>query len=146
MTEPTYVQGCAGCAYWQVVREDEGLCRRHAPDATIRAETVAHWPQTHGHQGCGDGEPAGGARLVSCAECRFWRRYKGGLHPMNRSDMPNSWWSRAGLCARRAPSPSTEPGPRGFWRATVNTDGCGEGVAIEVPSRGAVETPPPPVV
>lgn len=50
---------------------------------------------------------------------------------MNRSDMPNSWWSNAGVCARRAPKPITEPGPRAFWRATSQTDYCGDGARTQ---------------
>jgi hypothetical protein len=111
-TTPRQVQNCERCAFWQVVRDEDGLCRHRAPAATPRAEEVA---QT----------------LVKCAGCVFWRRYKDGMHPMNRADMPNSWWARAGLCLRRAPAPMTEPGPRSFWRATAESDGCGEGVGAE---------------
>ena len=130
-TKPRQIQNCARCAFWQVVHDEDGLCRCRAPEATPRAEEIAHWPRTHGRQGCGDGVPAQEQSLVKCADCVFWRRYKGGLHPMNRADMPNSWWARAGLCMRHAPRPMTEPGPRSFWRATAESDGCGEGVGAE---------------
>jgi hypothetical protein len=128
---------CADCAYWEKVREVDGHCRRFAPEAARLAEEVSHWPLTHARQGCGDGETAACATpRVTCAVCIYWRRYKGGLHPMNRSDMPNNWWARAGVCIRRAPKPAAEPGPRAFWRATADIDFCGEGVAREVESGG----------
>ena len=130
-TTPRQYQSCGQCAFWQWFRDQDGLCRRRAPEATFRAEEVAHWPQTHGRQGCGDGVPAEELQRVNCADCVFWRRYKGGMHPMNRADMPNSWWARAGICARHAPMPITEPGPRAFWRATAENDGCGEGVGAD---------------
>jgi hypothetical protein len=56
------------------------------------------------------------------------------MHPMNRADMPNSWWARAGVCARHAPRPVSEPGPRGFWRATAEGDRCGDGFWAEAES------------
>jgi hypothetical protein len=135
------VQTCSTCAYWQSIRDDDGLCRRRAPAAASRAEEVAHWPQTHGYQGCGEGKPASSEKLATCGSCAFWRRYNGGMHPMNRADMPNSWWGRAGLCVKRAPEPSTEPGPRGFWRATANADSCGEGVPAATPVTETVPAP-----
>jgi hypothetical protein len=64
-----------------------------------------------------------------CADCAFWRQPAGGLNPVNRGDMPMAWWARAGLCARHAPEPANEPGPRAFWRATLDMDFCGEGAA-----------------
>jgi hypothetical protein len=63
-----------------------------------------------------------------CGDCRFWRRPEGGLEPFSRSDMPASWWARAGLCLLHAPQPTSEPGPRAFWQATQEGDRCGEGV------------------
>jgi hypothetical protein len=130
-TTPEQVQNCRHCGFWQIVRDEDGVCRRRAPEATSRAEEIAHWPQTYGRQGCGDGVPAQEQTFVKCSDCVFWRRYKGGLHPMNRADMPNSWWAHAGLCMRHAPRPMIEPGPRSFWRATAESDGCGEGVGAE---------------
>ena len=127
--EATYLQACAQCAFWENLRDGEGLCRRRAPQAAYRAEQVAHWPQTHGYEGCGEHTAPTVAKRVNCSECAFWRRFRGGMHPMNRSDMPNSWWAHAGRCARHAPRPVTEPGPRAFWRATAETDSCGEGLA-----------------
>ena len=110
------------------MREHEGDCRRRAPDPATRAEQVAHWPQTHSHQWCGDGavaaSPTPGA---TCADCFYWRRPTGGLNPVDRGDMPMSWWARAGHCARHAPKPVSEPGARAFWRATHSVDACAEG-------------------
>ena len=117
---------CARCAFWQKVQEGQGICRRRAPEASSRSEEVAHWPQTRAEQGCGDGLEAK-RPSYHCDDCVFWRRYSGGLHPMNRSDMLNAWWANAGICTRHAPKPVTEPGPRAFWRATGGTDYCGEG-------------------
>ena len=128
---------CARCAFWQKVRENEGLCRRRAPGAAYRADQVAHWPQTRADQGCGDGSDRTQALFCHCDDCVYWRRYKDGLHPMNRSDMPNSWWLNAGLCTRHAPTPITEPGPRAFWRATAASDGCGEGLSKKATAHEA---------
>ena len=123
---------CAGCAFWRKLREHEGICCRHAPDVSNQTERAAHWPQTHSWQWCGEGIAADPLSIGShCGDCRFWRRNVGGLNPLNRGDMPMSWWARAGLCARHAPRPVSEPGPRAFWRATEGSDFCGEGVARE---------------
>jgi len=121
---------CADCAYWRRGHDNEGVCRRRAPDASPHGEEVAHWPQTHGFQGCGDGASAsshdGG---VACRDCAFWRRPANGFSPIDRGDMPRSWWTHAGYCGRHAPRPASEPGARAFWRATSSGDGCGEGAA-----------------
>ena len=96
--------------------------------ACVVAEQVAHWPQTHSHQWCGDGavaaSPAPGA---TCANCFYWRQPGGGLNPVDRGDMPMAWWAHAGYCARHAPRPVSEPGARAFWRATHAADACAEG-------------------
>ena len=118
---------CSECAYWRSVRKDEGLCRRYAPDGSKHAEKVAHWPQTHASQWCGEGRV--GAATGVCSQCVYWRRPAGGLQPVDRADMPRPWWDGAGHCARRAPHPASEPGPRAFWRATRESDGCGDGDA-----------------
>jgi hypothetical protein len=121
---------CAACAFWRRLRDTEGLCARHAPETSIRPEEPAHWPQTHSWQWCGEGV-AGEPRSIGarCADCIYWRSPEGGLQPVNRGDMPMAWWAHAGICARHAPRPVREPGPRAFWRATHNTDFCAEGVA-----------------
>jgi hypothetical protein len=62
-----------------------------------------------------------------CVDCVVWRRPGLGLNPVSRGDMPMAWWARAGQCARHAPRPVSEPGPRAFWRATLGTDCCAEG-------------------
>ena len=120
---------CSACAFWRKLREMDGVCCRRAPDATHRPETVAHWPLTHRTDGCGDGVAAPVLSLGTyCSNCVFWRRPDQGLHPLNRGDMPTAWWERAGHCTRHSPRPVREPGPRGFWRATLDVDFCGEGV------------------
>lgn len=125
-------QNCAGCAFWHKKIEKEGLCRRHAPEASNRPEEVAHWPQTHSWQWCGEGVAAAPLSIGSrCADCVFWRHLDRGLTPVNRGDMPLVWWTHAGICARHAPHPDSEPGPRAFWRATQDTDFCADGVARE---------------
>jgi hypothetical protein len=119
---------CADCAFWRRGRENDGTCRRRAPEASARGEEVAHWPQTRGVQGCGDG--ASGAppgEGSTCGECVYWRRPAHGFSPIDRGDMPMSWWAHAGYCGRHAPRPASEPGARAFWRATSSADGCGEG-------------------
>jgi hypothetical protein len=120
---------CAGCAFWRRLRESEGLCCRRAPEVSNRPETAAHWPQTHSWQWCGEGIAAAPLSIGShCADCVYWRRPLGGLNPVNRGDMPMSWWARAGICSRNAPRPISEPGPRAFWPASLDTDFCAEGL------------------
>jgi len=131
---------CEACAFWRKLREHEGLCARHAPEASVNRDEVAHWAQTHGWQGCGEGRAAAPMSVgAHCADCIFWHRPTDGLHPVDRGDMPMAWWARAGLCARHAPYPVSEPGPRAFWRATQDTDFCGDGL-----SRRPGERPPEP--
>jgi hypothetical protein len=126
----TLAPNCAGCAFWGKLRGREGVCCRHAPKSSHRPEEVAHFPMTHGHQWCGDGSVGLPFSIgCHCVDCVFWRRPELGLNPVNRGDMPMAWWARAGLCARQAPQPAREPGPRAFWRATLDTDFCGEGMA-----------------
>lgn len=133
---PIIATSCASCAYWEKMRDGAGLCRRYAPDAARLAEEVSRWPLTHAGQGCGDGLRGNAEPHLTCSHCVYWRSYKDGLHPMNRSDMPNSWWARAGVCTRRAPRPANEPGLRAFWRATAASDYCAEGVAADVSAAG----------
>lgn len=119
---------CAECVYWRQGRDNDGTCRRRAPDASARGEDVAHWPQTRGSQGCGDGAAKTSDSVVAtCGDCLFWRRPARGFSPFDRGDMPMSWWAHAGFCGRHAPKPTSEPGLRAFWRATSSADGCGEG-------------------
>ena len=121
---------CAACAYWRKLREHEGLCARHAPEASNHPDEPAHFPQTHYWQWCGEGVAAQPMSIGShCADCVYWRRPENGLHPVNRRDMPMAWWEHAGLCARHAPRPVPEPGARSFWRATAGTDFCAEGIS-----------------
>ena len=128
--QPLRPANCGSCAFWRKLRESEGMCCRHAPAAAHLPERVAHWPQTHSHQWCGEGIAAAPLSIGSrCADCIFWRRPELGLNPVNRGEMQMAWWKRAGLCTRNAPHPVSEPGPRAFWRATLDTDFCGEGVA-----------------
>ncbi|MCW2285820.1 hypothetical protein M2323_003656 [Rhodoblastus acidophilus] len=120
---------CAACVYWKMARPNEGSCQRHAPTPAYVSDSVAHWPTTHGGQGCGEFLVQGSAvDLAVCAECRYWRSPKGGLDPTDRGDKPLQWWGRAGLCTRHAPAPQSEPGPRAFWRATHATDLCAESI------------------
>jgi ribosomal protein L37E len=127
---PEIPADCAHCAFWRRMREYEGSCRRRAPEADQRAEQVAHWPQTHSRQWCGEGALAvSPAPASTCADCRYWRHPEGGLNPVDRGDMPMAWWALAGYCARHAPKPVPEPGARAFWRATHSADSCGEGVS-----------------
>jgi hypothetical protein len=128
--QPVRPVNCEACAFWRKLRDHEGLCARHAPETSVRPEEVAHWPQTHGWQGCGEGVAAEPASIgAHCAVCVYWRRPEGGLNPVNRGDMPAAWWAHAGICARHAPYPVSEPGPRAFWRATRDTDFCAEGLS-----------------
>jgi hypothetical protein len=125
---PARPASCAACAFWRKLRESEGLCCRHAPEPSVRPEEAAHWPQTRSWQWCAEGVAASWLSSVTrCADCAFWRQPEGGLKPLDRGDMPMSWWAHAGLCARHAPRPVGEPGPRAFWRATLDTNCCAEG-------------------
>jgi len=125
---PERPANCGACAFWRKLRETDGLCCRHAPDASHESDQVAHFPQTRITQWCGEGVAAAPKSIGSrCSDCVFWCRPRLGLQPLDRGDMPVSWWDRAGLCARNAPRPIHEPGLRGFWRATLDQDFCGEG-------------------
>ncbi len=120
---------CEQCLFWKVARPSEGWCLRHAPGAASEAERIAHWPTTHGSQGCGEFLATGSAyEMVVCADCRYWRKPAQGLQPVDRGDKPWAWWAQAGKCARHAPTPQSEPGPRAFWRASHATDSCAEGL------------------
>ena len=102
---------------WRALRENVGVCCRCAPESTTIADEVAHWPQTRSWQWCGERDAAPSLSVATrCAGCAFWRQPEGGLNPLNRGDMPMSWWARAGVCARHAPRPVSEPRPRAFWR------------------------------
>ena len=141
--QPVRPVNCEACAFWRKLRDHEGLCARHAPETSVRPEEVAHWPQTHGWQGCGEGVAAEAGSIGSyCARCVYWRRPEGGLNPVNRGDMPAAWWAHAGICARHAPYPVSEPGPRAFWRATRDTDFCAEGLSHD-PSELSSAAPAP---
>ena len=132
MTDAVERVNCGGCAFWRSLRENDGVCCRWAPEATNRPETVAHWPQTRRDEGCGDGVGAAPFSIGAyCANCQHWRRPEHGLNPVNRGDMPRAWWARAGYCTRHATHPVRDPGPRGFWSATVDVDFCGEGVPVK---------------
>jgi hypothetical protein len=121
---------CAQCANWNHVRDGDGLCRAHAPEPTARIDDIAHWPQSHGDEGCGEGRPARGSpSAVACRVCIFWRRSPNGLNPLNRIDKTMTWWQGAGHCVRLSPKPRSEPGNRAFWRVTHGDDGCAEGAA-----------------
>jgi len=123
---------CDRCVFWHQLGDRFGLCRRVAPVPRERAETIAHWPMTGPHEGCGDGVTleAPSAGRVRCGDCAFWRTTRaGGMTPRNRGDEHAAWWNAAGLCTRHAPHPSPDAGNRGFWCATNRNDGCGEGQA-----------------
>jgi hypothetical protein len=130
MTTESPTERCDSCAFWKIARPGEGWCQRRAPEAAGSSDRVAHWPTTHGGQGCGEYLTLGAAfDRVDCADCRYWRRPANGLQPIDRGDKAAAWWEKAGLCARRAPLPQSEPGPRAFWRASHAGDSCSEGLA-----------------
>ena len=137
MTDPAKPpDNCGVCAYWRKLREAEGLCCRRAPDAGNQPETAAHWPLTHRSDRCGDGVAGPPfSRGAHCANCRHWMRPEHGLNPVNRGDMPKAWRARAGNCTRHARRPLHDPGPRGFWAATVDVDFCGEGAPLKTEPR-----------
>lgn len=122
---------CGQCAFWERNGGSNGTCRRSAPRPTERADDVAHWPSTAAREGCGDGvvRRDEAVAVILCPQCRYWHTNPGGgLTPQNRRDERQDWWASAGHCARHAPGPSSDPGCRGFWRATHASDGCAEGV------------------
>lgn len=130
----TPVSSCATCAFWDPVGVRDGMCRRRAPPPTERADEIAHWPMTRGNEACGDGAPPDPARtlLVTCSDCQFWQNFSGsGLDPQDRHDKRKDWWTAAGHCVRHAPAPSSDPGCRGFWRATNANDKCSEGRRLD---------------
>ena len=128
--QPARPADCAACSFWRKLRDHEGLCVRHAPETSTRRDEAAHFPQTHSWQWCGDGVAAEPMSIGShCADCIYWRQPAHGLNPVDRHDMPMVWWAHAGLCARNAPRPVPEPGPRMFWHATNGADFCAEGVS-----------------
>ena len=54
--ESTRPANCGACAFWRKLRDNDGVCCRHAPRGRrIHPEQVAHWPQTHRQQWCGEG-------------------------------------------------------------------------------------------
>ncbi len=132
-TEQSRASSCATCRFWDEAAH--GLCRRRAPVTADQPDRVAHWPSTEAGQRCGDGvERAAEAKeRVSCGRCVFWHpNPAGGLDPQDRRDERADWWREAGHCLRHAPLPGSDPGCRGFWRATHVTDGCGEGETAQV--------------
>ena len=133
MTEAK-ARNCGECAYWRRLHEQVGVCRRHAPHPSWRSDEVAHWPETRETQVCGESLVATERAGAQCVSCLYWRRSGTGMNPVDLGDMPKAWWSRAGLCVRSAPRPSAEPGPRAFWQATGDDDGCGDGVARTAPA------------
>jgi hypothetical protein len=120
---------CESCKFWKAARPNEGWCLRLAPHPAGSPDPIAHWPTTHGSQGCGEFAHASAALdIVACRDCRFWDSPENGLHPVDRGDRPAQWWSAAGKCRRYAPAPQSEPGPRAFWRASHADDSCAEGL------------------
>jgi hypothetical protein len=120
---------CDQCAFWKMTRPpSEGFCLQHAPRPSYASDVIAHWPITHGRQGCGEFMAADSKpERVTCGRCAFWHRPDLGLQPVDRGDKTGSWWAQAGLCVRHAPRPVSEPGPRAFWCATHEDDSCAEG-------------------
>jgi hypothetical protein len=123
------MERCDQCFFWKMARPTEGWCTRRAPSPTVEPGRIAHWPTTHGGQGCGEFLHVGAAlETIACGACRFWHRPDNGLQPVDKGDKPSQWWAQAGLCCRHAPAPASEPGPRAFWRASHGTDSCAEGM------------------
>jgi len=133
-------RNCGECVFWTRLHEQVGVCRRHAPQSTWRSDEVAHWPETREPQVCGEGLVATKPPGSKCVACVYWRRMATGMHPVDRGDMPRAWWARAGLCIRSAPGPSAEPGPRAFWQATGEDDGCGDGIPRPAAPAAANQT------
>jgi hypothetical protein len=119
---------CGDCVFWDHICEDEGLCRRHAPAASQRAGEVARWPETRTENSCAEGIRTPDRGAVKCAACIYWSQPIGGLSSERPAgEKTGDWWRHAGHCLRHAPQPSSEPGARGFWRATSAGDSCGDG-------------------
>ena len=126
----TLAPSCGECAFWSRIGVRDGICRRSAPRPTEGADQIAHWPLTMDRERCAEGilrDPDHSA-LIQCGKCQFWHTNPGGgLDPQDRRDARRHWWDSAGHCVRYAPQPSSDPGCRGFWRATSLKDMCGEG-------------------
>jgi hypothetical protein len=129
MTEADRLEShCATCMHWREASPHEGACRRFAPDPCDAANEAAHWPRTHGAEGCGEWRVRSvEASGTTCGRCLYWDHPVDGLRPEARADQSARWWEQAGHCRRRAPKPSNAPGWRAFWRATHVSDGCCEG-------------------
>jgi hypothetical protein len=126
----TLAPSCGECAFWHQRGPHDGTCRRSAPKPAEAADEIAHWPLTPSRERCGEGVLRNGQTLalVSCGECRFWHTNPGGgIDPQDRRGARRDWWEAAGHCVRHAPRPSSDPGCRGFWRATGLEDSCAEG-------------------
>lgn len=122
---------CKDCAFWESRSTHVGLCRAAAPVQGRVIDEVAHWPETDAQEGCGDGVAHQGdpVQLIRCGSCAFWHQPNpgDGLQPLDRKDHALKWWSQAGHCRRHKPRPSSNPGHRGLWRVTNESDGCAEG-------------------
>jgi hypothetical protein len=126
----TLAPSCGDCAFWSKHGTHDGSCRRAAPQPSDGADQIAHWPVTTDRERCADGRARDPQRnaLVTCGQCRFWHTSdQGGLDPQDRQDARREWWNSAGHCVRHAPRPSSNPGARGFWRATSTKDSCSQG-------------------
>lgn len=133
-TVATEIVHCGQCTFWQQLDDVNGNCRRHAPGPCQNMDEVAHWPLTRKYESCGEGVQAPKDRVpyLRCDACLYWRPVGEGIDPMLRQDQLSGWWRHAAYCARYAPVPVKEPGPRAYWRATNAADGCFDGK----PKRG----------
>ncbi len=117
---------CGDCAHWVHAEAKSGLCRLHAPSPGDEPNAPAHWPRTRREDFCSSwlAKGAEAPRMICCVGCRYWEHVAGGITPIDLADQLMSWWAKAGHCKQAAPSPSTLPGHRAFWRATHEKDGC----------------------
>jgi hypothetical protein len=123
---------CGECIYWQRAGE---LCRRHAPSPSHQDREVSYGPATAVSDRCGVGSDTEGedGQLVRCVQGIHWHQPQDRLVLIaERRGMTPEWWVASGYCTRYAPPPT---GTRGWnqthWRVTHETDGCGDGEAID---------------
>ncbi len=136
---------CGACEFWVSGNAHNGLCQHLAPRPTESPNAIAYWPETLEGDTCGEGRPRSElSPIVPCGSCVFWQSSSAvtGVYPVDRLGAPTGWWREAGHCVRYAPGPSSDPGQRGFWRVTHQTDGCAQGLPHA--AGDAVPKAPPP--
>lgn len=116
---------CAACAFFTA-----SLCRRHAPSTTEEELQFVEWPKVAPAARCGSGalqEEGKPPLIVRCEVCIHWFQPGGQpIKPEYLRSHSREWWEHSGFCTRFAPSPSSEPDRKVFWKVTHAEDSCGD--------------------